>query len=261
MRGHQLVTGVLSFTTVTLVASNIYLYTALNILNVSTDQPPIEHISQHDVIALVDDRLASMEKRKAQELLSNLETQFKLAQTYTPDNRLIYGELNARITLQEYGDIECPYCRKMHGSIKQVVEHSQGVINWEFKHFPLGSHNPVTAIESQAIECIKEAYNNRTAWIALEKFMMDTKGNGKGLGDIPEYVRSFGLNGSLIANCLASDDHKRKINQDYEDGRRSGITATPAIRILDNQTGSDYLLKGYRTPEQLLQAVQQIINQ
>lgn len=91
--------------------------------------------------------------------------------------------------------------------------------------------------------------------------MMDTKGNGKGLGDIPEYVRSFGLNGSLIGNCLASDDHKGKINQDYEDGRRAGIIATPAIRILDNQTGQDYLLKGYRTPEQLLQAVQQILSQ
>ena len=261
MRGNQLITGVLIISTVALIASNIYLHTELINLKASTDQPPVEHLSQHDVITLVDDRLSSLEKRKAQELLSSLEEQFQLAQVSTPDNRLIYGELNARITLQEYGDIECPYCRKMHGSIKQVVEHSQGVINWEFKHFPLGSHNPVAAIESQAIECVKEAYDNRTAWIALERFMMDTKGNGKGLGDIPEYVRSFGLNGSLIGNCLASDDHKGKINQDYEDGRRAGITATPAIRILDNQTGQDYLLKGYRTPEQLLQAVQQILSQ
>lgn len=261
MRGIQLITGILSFTAVTLVASNIYLYTELNKLKAVTDQPPIEYLSPSGVIALVDDRLASLEKRKALELLSSLEEQFQSAQTSTPNNHLIYGDLSARITLQEYGDIECPYCRKMHGSVKQVVDQSQGVINWEFKHFPLASHNPVAAIKSQAIECVKESYDNRTAWIALERFMADTKGNGKGLGYIPEYVRSFGLNGSIIGNCLASDDHKGKINQDYEDGRRAGITATPAIRILDNQTGSDYLLKGYRTPEQLLQAVQQIISQ
>ncbi|PVZ64524.1 thioredoxin domain-containing protein [Pelagibaculum spongiae] len=45
---------------------------------------------------------------------------------------LIYGNPSAKITLQEYGDIECPYCRKMHSVIKQVINHSQGVINWEF---------------------------------------------------------------------------------------------------------------------------------
>lgn len=261
MRGNQLVTGVLSITTIALVASNIYLYTELSILNASTDQPPIENLSQNDVIALVDDRLASLEKRKAQELLSSLEAQFQLAQTSTPNNRLIYGDLNARITLQEFADIECPYCRKMHAGIKQVVEHSQGVINWEFKHFPLSGHNPVAAIESQAVECIREAYDNRTAWIALERFMADTKGNGKGIGDIEQYVRSFGLNGILIGNCLASDSHKEKINHNYEEGRNIGITATPAIRIQDNQTGKEYLLKGFKTPEQLLQAIQQILSQ
>lgn len=259
MQRNQLLLGALTVASTALLASTLYIYSEITDLKaIQTSKPSL---TSNDVIALVDDRLASLEKRKAQELLSSLESQFQLAPTSTPDNRLIYGDLNARITLQEFGDIECPYCRKMHGGIKEVVELSQGVINWEFKHFPLGTHNPVAAIESQAIECVKEAYDNRTAWVALDRFMADTKGNGRGLGDIPEFVRSFGLNGSLIGNCLASDDHKNKINQDYEDGRRIDVTATPAIRIQDNQTGKEYLLKGYKTPEQLLQTIQQILTQ
>ena len=74
MRGNQLITGVLTISTVALIASNIYLHTELINLKTSTDQPLVEHLSQNDVIALVDDRLSSLEKRKAQELLSNLES-------------------------------------------------------------------------------------------------------------------------------------------------------------------------------------------
>ncbi|MCG8614305.1 MAG: thioredoxin domain-containing protein [Pseudomonadales bacterium] len=259
MKSTATIFGALILVSTALSASTIYLYSEVQDLRSSTSSQA--NLSANDVITLIDNRIATLEKRKAQELLSNLEPQFQLASLSTPSNRLIYGDSNARITLQEFGDIECPFCRKMHSSIKQVVDYSQGVINWEFKHFPLSSHNPVAAIESQAIECVKAAYDNRTAWIALERFMTDTKGNGKGLGNIPEYVRSFGLNGSLISNCLASDDHKRKINQDYEEGLRIGVTATPAILIHDNQLGKEYLLKGYKTSEQLLQAVQQIIPQ
>ncbi len=50
MRGNQLITGVLTISTVALIASNIYLHTELINLKASTDQPSGEHLSQHDVI-------------------------------------------------------------------------------------------------------------------------------------------------------------------------------------------------------------------
>jgi len=222
---------------------------------------PEASLTEDAVVMIIDERLTTVNKHESKEKLANLTKAFHLAPESTADNRLLYGKNGARITLQEFGDIECPYCRKMHTDIKQVIDHSEGVINWEFKHFPLGMHNPVAAIEAQAIECIKESYNNRTAWLSIDKFITDTQGNGKGIKDIPNFVRSFGLNGSLINNCIASDDHKEKINQDYEDGRKAGITATPAVRIIDNQTGKEYLLKGYKTSEMLLAAIQQVVSQ
>ena len=63
MRGNQLISGVLIISTVALIASNIYLHTELINLKASTDQPPGEHLSQHDVIALVDDRLSPLISR------------------------------------------------------------------------------------------------------------------------------------------------------------------------------------------------------
>jgi thiol-disulfide isomerase/thioredoxin len=95
--------------------------------------------------------------------------EFELAQQSTPDHRLIYGNPEARITLQEFGDIECPFCRKMHDDLKQVVDNAENTVNWEFKHFPLESHNPAAALQAKVIECVKDSYGNKVAWAALDR--------------------------------------------------------------------------------------------
>ena len=215
--------------------------------------------SEEDIVAIVDERLISITKQKARERLANLQRKFSLASVDDLDNRLIYGKGDARITLQAFSDIECPYCRKMHADLKQVIDHSEGVINWEFKHFPLAGHNPAAAVEAQAIECVKEAYGNRVAWVAIDQFIVETEGNGKGMKDMTAVLRSNGLNGRLINNCLASNDHKDTINSNYENGRNAGVTATPAVLIIDNKTGKEYLLKGYKTSEMIVQAIQKIV--
>jgi protein-disulfide isomerase len=170
---------------------------------------------------MVDERLAVMQKQQSLKSLLSLKDQYQLAPAETVDNSLLYGDSNARITIKEYGDVECPYYRKMHAEVKRIVDHSEGVINWEFKHFPLAGHNPAAALEAQAIECVKEAYG--------------------------------------ISNCLASDDHKDTINNDYAEGRNSGVSATPALVIVDNKTNKEYLIKGFKTSEMLLQAIQKIV--
>ena len=118
-----------------LSASNFYLYNEVELLK--SHQTAYSSLTENDVIALIDQRLNSLEQRKARELLTNLNNQLQLAPVSTPDNRRLFGNPDARITLQMFSDIECPFCRKMHNGMKQVVEHSKGTINWEFKHFPL----------------------------------------------------------------------------------------------------------------------------
>lgn len=268
MKSTSLLWGAFILLSGVVTASNYYIYNELkrfdakniasNATNEAVKSPAI--LSESDVITIFDERQSSIQRRKAKVRLSHLQTKYQLAQADGPDNRLIYGKSNARITLQEFGDLECPYCRKMHADLKRVVDHSEGIINWEYKHFPLGSHNPAAAIEAQAIECIKETYGNRIAWIAIDQFVTVTEGNGKGINDMISLLRSFGLNGSLINNCLASNDHKDIINNDYEAGRKTGISATPAIVIVDKKTGKEYLLKGYKTSEMLLKAIGQIVN-
>lgn len=218
------------------------------------------YMSETDIVALVDSRLDVIERRRTKEKLGALLSQFELASESSKDNRMIYGKLDARITLQEFADIECPFCRKMHGSMKQIVDHSKGVINWEFKHFPLESHNPAAAIESRAVECAYESYDNRTAWVTLDQLIQGTRGNGKGVADLQNYLRSFGVNGSMIDFCIRSISELDKVAEDYSNGKMAGVSATPTVRIIDNQTGQSLLLRGYQKPEQILNAIQKILS-
>ncbi len=223
-------------------------------------EPSVSNWSQEDFIVLVDERLAVKDKEKGKFVLEKKQEEYNLAPIDTPDGVMQYGLQQARITLQVFSDIECSICRKMHPNLKQIVDSSKGVVKWENRHFPLSMHNPTAAIESQAIECVRESYNNRVSWVALDQLVTETRGNGRGIESMPEFIRSFGLNGTVIQNCLASDSHKERINSDYELGRSLGISATPAIRIIDNKNQKSFLLKGFKTPEQILTAIATLID-
>jgi len=239
------------------LASGMYFHFELERL-AAVEPIPVQQDSptRELIVELIQEQVDADRRKSAKRALSLLNDQYLLAPTNT-DGGLMYGDSKARFTLQMYSDIECPYCKQMHPNMKKVVDYSKGVINWEFKHFPLSRHNPAAAVEAQAIECIAESHGNRTAWIALDRFMAVTQSNGQGLGqDFPEFVRSFGLNGNMISNCLASDSHKVKINGDYALGQKLGVASTPAIVLIDHKTNSHRLIPGYKTAEQILAVIQ-----
>ncbi|MCD1649702.1 DsbA family protein [Marinobacter adhaerens] len=216
-------------------------------------------LTTNQIVSIVDQRLDVAEQRRAKDNFQTLIADYELASPRVPEDRLVYGSLNARLTMQEFSDIECPFCRKMHGGLKSVVDSSEGVVNWEFKHFPLSGHNPAAAMQAKAVECVREAYGNRVAWAAIDQFFEKTRSNGQGVGDLPTFARSMGLSGKVMELCLDSKAHEDRISGDYREGSKLGISGTPALRIFDHKTGRSYLIKGYKTPEQLAQALQQIL--
>jgi protein-disulfide isomerase len=64
----------------------------------------------------------------------------------------IYGNPNAPVSLIEYSDLECPYCKQFHSTPKEIVEASGGKVNWVYRHFLLGMHNPGAQKEAEASE-------------------------------------------------------------------------------------------------------------
>jgi len=240
------------------VIFNVYLLNQVKALSIEISSEPDIKVIHSIIEQYQQDNILVLQKREQKRKFSQLQSEFALANIEA--KTLIYGNLDARISMVMFGDIECPFCKKLHPELKQIVDNSKGVINWHYKHFPLSRHNPAAALSAQAVECILETHDNQSAWIALTEFIQSTQGNGRGIENIIELSRSFGLNGSLIKFCLNSDAHKNKINDDYAYGRSLNVTSTPSIQIIDNQTNHSLFLKGYLPAEAILEKIHDIVN-
>src|SRR3990172_9010082 len=92
----------------------------------------------------------------------------------------IRGDPAAPVTLVEYSDFECPFCKRFHGTVKKLVDESGGRVRWVFRHFPLDDLHPVKARkEAVASECAAELGGNDAFWKFADRFFELTPSNNR----------------------------------------------------------------------------------
>ena len=85
------------------------------------------------------------------------------------DKDWLYGDKNAPLTVIEYSDIDCPFCKRFHTTMQQVVSDYKGQVNWVYRHFPLISLHPDAQLKANATECVGEQGGNDKFWQYLDK--------------------------------------------------------------------------------------------
>lgn len=79
------------------------------------------------------------------------------------EGNLIYGNPDAAYTVVEFSDFECPFCARVHPTLKQLVDESNGDIKWEYRHLPLSIHeNAIPA--AVAAECVAKLKDVTAFW-------------------------------------------------------------------------------------------------
>lgn len=69
---------------------------------------------------------------------------------------IVRGNPNAKITIIEYSDLECPFCKRFHATMEQVLATYGNDIRVVFRHFPLDSLHKKARTEANAVECAGE---------------------------------------------------------------------------------------------------------
>ena len=78
----------------------------------------------------------------------------------------IRGSADAEVIIVEYSDTECPFCKRFHETMKQIMaEYSpSGKVAWVYRHFPLDSLHQKARTEAVALECASELGGNDAFW-------------------------------------------------------------------------------------------------
>ena len=157
----------------------------------------------------------------------------------SPQRDHIYGNPDAEVSLIEYSDFECPFCKRFHVTAKEVVDSYDGRVNWVYRHFPLAFHNPGAQKQAEASECASALGGSEAFWRYADKIYERTRSNGNGFpssGLLP-LAEEIGLDTGEFRACLESGKFAGRVLEDYNDGTNIGITGTPGNVLRNNRTG------------------------
>ncbi len=170
----------------------------------------------------------------------------------------IRGDPAAPVSLIEYSDFECPFCKGFHPTLKRLVDESKGQLKWVYRHFPLEELHPVKARkEAVAAECAADIGGNEAFWKFADRFFELTPSHNRTNIDavLPQIAAEIGVDKAKFASCLASGRHDRHIADDIQEAVATGGRGTPWSLVV-SRSGKTYPLSGaqpYAAARQLVE--------
>ncbi|MBD3311119.1 MAG: thioredoxin domain-containing protein [Candidatus Magasanikbacteria bacterium] len=142
----------------------------------------------------------------------------------------IRGARNAPVTIVEYSDTECPFCKRFHNTMLEVMEEYGDRVRWVYRHAPLDSLHRNARQEAEASECASE---QGKFWEYIDRLFAITPSNDgleyEQLTDIAEYVS---LNKTGFETCLESGKYEKKVQSHLQDAVSAGMRGTPYSVIM-----------------------------
>jgi protein-disulfide isomerase len=138
----------------------------------------------------------------------------------------IRGPAEAPVTVLEYGDFECPYCRGAFRDVRLLTDQHPAEIRFVFRNFPIPQLHPHA---EQAAEAAEAAAAQDKYWemhdLLLQPYShLDTD-------SLVTYAEVIGLDIPRFRRDLTDHAHLARINQDIEEGVRNGVNATPKFYV------------------------------
>lgn len=150
----------------------------------------------------------------------------------TDDDHSI-GPKDAKVTLVEYSDFQCPYCGKHYSTMKNLQEKYKDRVRFVFRHFPLDSIHPNARPAANASECASE---QGKFWEIHDKLFENQNSLGNDL--YSKLAKEMGLDTGKFEDCVKSNKYEQIVIRDQSSGLASGVEGTPATFVItaDKQT-------------------------
>jgi len=138
----------------------------------------------------------------------------------------VRGAATAPVTIVEFSDFHCPFCRRAQPVINQVLAKYGDKVKLVFRDFPLDNLHPQARAAAEAARCATE---QGKFWEFHDQvFANDADGSPAGLDRL---AKQAGIDVGAFERCRTSGKYKTVVQASNQEGTRLGITGTPTFFI------------------------------
>ena len=141
------------------------------------------------------------------------------------DMARLRGTPEAPVTIIEFSDFQCPFCRKAESTLKEVLAKYEGKVSIAHRDFPLEEIHADSERASEAARCAGDQgkfweYRN----LLFSSATLDRE-------SLAGYAGTLGLDLKDFDACISTSKYRAAVEQDVSEGKQAGVSATPTFLI------------------------------
>lgn len=141
----------------------------------------------------------------------------------------IRGSKSAPITLIEYSDFECPFCKRGYDTVNELLSKYKGKIRFVYKHLPLSFH-PNAEPAARYFEAMR-LQSDEKAFKFHDLIFENQPQLKKGEPFLKKMAKEAGADMAKLAKDVQSEALKKRVQDDAKEAAKFGIQGTPGFVI------------------------------
>ena len=159
----------------------------------------------------------------------------------------------APVSLVEFGDYECPFCRKAHPIVKELRQRFGDRLHFRFRNFPLSQIHPHAKHAAEAAVSVRSQAGEEAFWTMHDAIFAHQRDGINALDDehLARYAEEAGADGARVLSDLDTGKFQETVEADFGEGIRMGVNGTPTFFINGERYDGDW-----RDSEQFARAIE-----
>lgn len=137
----------------------------------------------------------------------------------------VRGNPIAPIAIIEFSDFQCPFCKKFHPVMLEILKTYPDKVRWVYRHFPLEQIHPHAQSAALASECIAELGGNEAFWHFADSIFENQEIIGPEL--YKKIATELDINPASFNTCIDTEKYAEKVRAQSSNAQTSGAQGTP----------------------------------
>ena len=198
------------------------------------NQARLQGRSVNDLRQQIADLLRKQNQQRAEQgLEARLNKERRVSVMFEPyrisfdnDGSPSMGKKGAKVSVVEFSDFQCPFCRSFAGNMRQLGREFGDRVEIVYRQYPISSIHPFAFKAAEASLC---AHEQGKFWELHD--LMFTEQEHITVKDLREKAKRLGLNESKFNSCVDTGKYTEQVQRDLLAGSKAGVTGTPAVFV------------------------------